>query len=545
MYKVLLVDDEPIVLSGMKFLIDWGKLDCCITNTARNGQQALEIIEKEWPDIVVCDINMPVMSGIEVLKAVYEKSFAPSFIMLTNHQEFDLARKSLRYKALDYLLKTQLEPETLEKAILLAIEDCDKRNKIANIRMMDTAMEQNKSRVISSNLQKLYEQSAIEQSSYSLQVLKKSNIFTKFFMVQIMLDYSFLPMPERFSEQDIQRIFECEHEFIQTLFQKTVKDFAVFYPDNKYQSLIIFSWNLSRENYLRDISQFFTKLVSASCNITQTRLSILITDAFEREEDLVTAFEQLRLMQDYYYATQKNYIHFCEITLPGYEPLDICSLSNKLTFELRFKNIAQCDFYIRKVTEKLERTVHTRKEGIRACSELFTMVSTVLAPMLDQEETNDYFTDISNTIRKINRFTTFSQVKEWLEEFRLQVIGQLEQMTSSKSELLEKVKRYIIENVDQRIMLQDVSNHVNISPSYLSALFKKQYNQNLVDYINKIKMDRACELIREGKHRIYEISYMLSFENAYYFTRVFKRHMGMTPKEYQYKVKGRIETAHE
>ena len=82
-------------------------------------------------------------------------------------------------------------------------------------------------------------------------------------------------------------------------------------------------------------------------------------------------------------------------------------------------------------------------------------------------------------------------------------------------------------------LLQDAADYVCISPGYLSALFKKQYNQNFVDYINEVKTNRACELIREGKYRIYEISYMLGFENAYYFTRVSKRHTGMTPTEYQ------------
>lgn len=77
--------------------------------------------------------------------------------------------------------------------------------------------------------------------------------------------------------------------------------------------------------------------------------------------------------------------------------------------------------------------------------------------------------------------------------------------------------------------------YVCLSPGYLSALFKKQYNQNFVDYINEEKCRRACALIQQGQLRIYEISYRLGFENAYYFTRVFKRHVGMTPTEYQKK----------
>ncbi len=112
----------------------------------------------------------------------------------------------------------------------------------------------------------------------------------------------------------------------------------------------------------------------------------------------------------------------------------------------------------------------------------------------------------------------------------------MSQSQHSRQLLMEKARQYVRDNVDKHICLQDVADHVCISPGYLSALFKKQYSQNLTDYINEVKTRRACELIRQGRYRIYEISYMLSFENAYYFTRVFKRYTGLTPTEYQKQV---------
>ncbi|HCL01480.1 MAG TPA: hypothetical protein DHW61_03545 [Lachnoclostridium phytofermentans] len=85
----------------------------------------------------------------------------------------------------------------------------------------------------------------------------------------------------------------------------------------------------------------------------------------------------------------------------------------------------------------------------------------------------------------------------------------------------------------KRITLQDTASYVGVSLSYLSALFKKQDGQNFIDYVNKSKVDRACELIREGGLKLNEISYRLGFENAYYFSKVFRRHVGVTPSEYQ------------
>jgi AraC-like DNA-binding protein len=102
--------------------------------------------------------------------------------------------------------------------------------------------------------------------------------------------------------------------------------------------------------------------------------------------------------------------------------------------------------------------------------------------------------------------------------------------------IIAKAKQYILDNLDRPIALRDVADHAAISPGYLSTIFKKELNQNLMGYINMIKIERACALLRQGKYRIYEISYMLGFENAYYFTRVFRRYAGVSPSEYQKKI---------
>lgn len=235
------------------------------------------------------------------------------------------------------------------------------------------------------------------------------------------------------------------------------------------------------------------------------------------------------------------FIYYKDAAAPQCLPLDTRQYTNRLVMELRSKNIAQCSDILQKLRTAFEETPHTRDDAVSTCCDLYSLTSTVLIPLFEKETSNEYFTNISRMINRLNTFINYRQVKRWLCEFSQQVISVLEQMTSSKYELGEKVKRYVRENVKERIMLQDVADAVSISPSYLSALFKKEYGQNLVDYINAQKRERAKELIREGRYRIYEISYMLSFENAYYFTKVFKRHTGMTPKEYQHKVRGTAE----
>ena len=126
-YRVMIVDDEAIILSGIKSLINREENGCEVTATARNGKDALEQMRAFPPDIVLADINMPVMDGVTLMKKAAEEFPQTVFIILTNLGEFELARQSLQYKAVDYILKSQIEAEGLEAALEAAKAERRKR----------------------------------------------------------------------------------------------------------------------------------------------------------------------------------------------------------------------------------------------------------------------------------------------------------------------------------------------------------------------------------------------------------------------------------
>ena len=102
-----------------------------------------------------------------------------------------------------------------------------------------------------------------------------------------------------------------------------------------------------------------------------------------------------------------------------------------------------------------------------------------------------------------------------------------------KADYVAAAKRYVEGHILERVLVQDVAAAIGITPNYLSSLFKKQLGQNFMDYVNATKINCACTLLRGGKHLVYEVSHMLGYDNAYYFTKVFKRYMKITPTEYQ------------
>lgn len=114
MIRVLLVDDEPLVLIGMQSMINWAEQGFELVGTARNGSEALEKIDDLKPDIVVSDIRMPVMDGLTMVARCREKDNAlPAFIMLTSCEEFSYVHRSMNLGAVDYLLKQELSEENL------------------------------------------------------------------------------------------------------------------------------------------------------------------------------------------------------------------------------------------------------------------------------------------------------------------------------------------------------------------------------------------------------------------------------------------------
>lgn len=122
MLRILLVDDEPLVLIGLQGMLEWEKLGYTVCGTARNGKLALELIEREKPDIVIADVKMPVMDGLTLARTCRERSALPAFIMLTSFEEFGYIKQAMGAGVVDYLVKLDLTPENLQTALAKAAE---------------------------------------------------------------------------------------------------------------------------------------------------------------------------------------------------------------------------------------------------------------------------------------------------------------------------------------------------------------------------------------------------------------------------------------
>jgi two-component system response regulator YesN len=419
MYRVLLVDDEPLMLSVIKRLINWKKNGCLVAGTASNGAEAREKLEKLRPGIVICDIAMPGVSGLDLLKQAYTEFPGTVFIMLTNQEEFEFARESLRYRAVEYLVKNNLESGILEKALGQAIEELKNRNTLHHVKEADGYLEaaRRQAQVRDAAARFLQKDEPLPPAEAGL--LAEEGMLSDFAFAFIPLNFAVLPEYPDIPEEETRKIFEWETEIAERLASSFFPRFLLFPYSaagaGSAENLLLFAWGMSPGAWESGAAGFRDRFVKMSGQITRLGAEVMASGFYGQADASESPARRLCRMEQQYNAARKE----------------------------------------------------------------------------------------------------------------------------THSEALKKARQYILDNVEKRIMLQDVAEYVCISPGYLSTLFRREYKQTLIDFINQVKVDLACQLLRESDYRINEISYKLGFENAFYFTRMFRRRTGLTPSEYQARARQR------
>lgn len=525
MYKILIVDDETIILSGIKFLVDWEKNDCVIVDTARNGQDALEKIRIYLPDIVLCDISMPVMGGIELLQAVNGEFPSVVFIMLTNLQEFNLAADALRYQAVDYLVKNQLDAEVLENSLEKAKKESDRRNRFVQADQLDYFHVKKQKELQQNACLELLFSTDAPAFEAARKILSENRMFDGYGVIYIPFNFTTLPDCRMLTYEVQANLTAWEKELTTRLADNLFGSRFLYVETGQNSSLTIFVWGQGKD-WERRVSLLASKLIAASENITQIEPAVCATPCFFGEGQMEKCREAYFGCVENFYLNEETgvskglSVHF------EYEPLGMTGVGSQLEAELNSRNLTGCMLLLDRAVKCVADTVHQKSQAIWLCNELYRSAAKVL--------------DIGDGVvgySKIKTLITRRQVIQWIGSLKDTLSEILWQQSLLKSAPVEKARQYVLEHVEEHISLQDVADEVNISAGYLSTLFKKQYNQSFISFINQVKVERACELIAEKKYLISEISYRLGFENAYYFAKVFRRYTGMSPSEWEKTIK--------
>lgn len=531
MYRVILIDDEPLILTGIASLICWEDYDCAIVGKATNGQTAIELILETKPDIVITDIRMPVMNGLEVIEACKERNLEFAFICLTNLEDFQLAKQALHLGAIDYLVKLDLKPQELIQALDRAKEHCSRMESHHNKELYNLLLEDNKKQ--------------LEHNYFSQLILNPPETdFPVNPEIAASYPYAYLILFQMKPEEILFGQTEnYDFPFISNQLQDVVSGIgaryfsghAILEPQKDTRLMVVCPKAESgNEKSLADFCAKVNMALSTYFALTALfGISLKKTDLSQ----LPQAFAEARSALDHCYYNSASRVTFYREhgTCPGQteeREFNINFLKKSMSAAVQENDSQALRKIFQELTELFAQYKPNKPQALSACINIYAYLRDQLQN--DIAESTEFPYSI-NIAEQLARLGSLDDILVWLDSFREKVCALLADRRERRSDkLVYLAKRYIHDHYKEKLTLSDIANYLKISSGHLSSTFSRYMNQTVSDYIAEVKIEQAKELIESGQYLIYEIADQLGFESAYYFSKVFKKVTGMSPKSYKY-----------
>lgn len=491
MLKMLIADDEPVIIRGLQMLIDWAQLGIEICATCENGADALREIFAQSPDLALLDISMPGKTGIEILKALHTAQSRTKVIFISGFQDFSYAHDALSYGAVDYLLKPVKKDD-----LLRAVEKClpVQPEHSAPAPASDTGS-------YSDAFSRVAE---MEPTSYILTAVQPLGLNAKNTMERQLIEFSIFGQLDTLCRQTGQG----------TAFQKKGQCYLLLVNMTQPQAA---GWLHEAQALLE---QRIRCKVGFVCSPATAEMSAVPTftapcrDACrwfyfaDRLPDTVLAMDappfgeasadtaalhplQEAVAAGFVETNREVFNHAVENLLAAVPPITDGRADAAVYHLLVCRRMVQ---------ERLERS------GVQCAGGSSDLLDAA-------RETADYP-------------ALEALFKKSLEELYGQMAGQVKK---NEHKDIQKVTDYIAAHYRENLTLEVLAKHIHMNSFYFSSYFKKQLGQNFKDYLNRVRMEHALELLLNSDKRSYEIAEEVGFKDYRYFNEVFSRYYGKTP----------------
>lgn len=531
MWRVLIIDDDFQVLEGMKKSIPWERLEAEWAGEAMDGAEGLQMIKETSPDIVITDIYMPVMNGLEMIEQLKHEGFAGEVVILSGYSDFQYARQALRLQVSDYLSKPITMDElgdVLERVIReLEAKELKKleQEQIRHRLMMYEPFVQKEwlKSVVTGTLDRTVAEAGMGAADRSIWLQHKHLVMgielmgTDRVSNLTLMDWSLF----RFALANIIcEVLEQEwpaSEFIEL---------------HSHHAAIVFHIPLEQpdEEAYACIGRIGDRI--AECTETYLKLSI--------RTGLGVVKTNWKELSD---STEGAFLDLLQQTLSGERRERLSGPEREFEHRLRpikfYQELAEAIVYSKE--EATLQIVDAYLEQLRqmpsitpaylqyVCSELWTILAySLYSTGVVLEE---LFPDVPVN-QQVAEVQTVDDLRRWLEHKINGIASHRGWSEHSKhKEAIDFMIQFAHEHYAEEIGLEDLSKQLYLSRNYLNRMFKKATGETFTNYLIRVRMEKAKALLAEGKHMIYEIAEKVGYKNVAYFSSIFKKHYGMNPSE--------------
>lgn len=499
--KILLVDDEKIEREGIKFLMKKFQIPLKIEE-ACNGKKALEYLEKYGDvDILLTDVKMPYMDGLELAKRVNEMNPNIVIIIFSAYGEFDYAKKACQANAVNYLLKP-IEVDEFKEVMDRVIEICQKRKQ--QERLKDSDKKLWLYRLINTK-ESIYEITDILQYKYDINL---ENKYMCFLSVETRDNY-----------------FEQKEEEFEEILKRNIKlnfETINLYPNLSYV-LLYGSENFEMSEIENSIRKIYNRLIFDKSE----KFSMIVGNKFYGLKKFRSKLQELEdtIKDTFSYFTGIIYSSRTNFKDAGVMEEQF-QIKESVMRSIKDKNIPA-------VKEQLQVYLK-RLENEKSSSAFFAKYLILdIVKAIYQEFGTYNETMILNTANDIMNSNDLKKVGEVLVKVLEEIVEMDKEILPDTSQTVVEIKKIVKNEYMNDIGLEEIAGKVCLTSSYVSFIFKRETGNTLVKYLTDYRMKQAKEMLENSNMKIVDIGRACGYSNQSYFNKLFKNYYGITPKQYR------------
>lgn len=531
MYKVLLVEDEVLVREAITENIVWNEVGLRLITSCKNGKEAIEAIEKEVPDIVITDICMPYIDGMQLSEYIYTRYPETKIIIFSGYDEFEYAKQALQYKVEEYLLKPVTAGELTELLVKIKNKIDTQRKEKNDIKRLRGTYYKHLNTIRSQVLNDLILGNKVEEEYKDEMKESGIELSKKYFKVAII---------------DTEISYPSDFVIGNNQNQSALLSFAIYNIINEIMSAQSLGLTFQQKDrkivliFESDLKVDFENEVRTVCEVIQDKirdyLQVEIFIGIGKKVDSLSkiylSYEQAFELINYSYL----YGHNCIISQQEIDffrkEIDISITIEKLLLQVKRQFYKEIELELDRLLKEIKEA-YLRKEEVSIIMQSIIVAANETLKLAGVERHVKESKDeqwIYEFEKKKNIYDAFEIVKEYLNSV-MEQLYELKEDTSKKQSLL--ALDYIEKNYqNSELTLQMLCKYLSMSPSYFSAIFKKETGETFVEALTKKRMQVAKNLLKYTSLKNYEIAEKIGFSDAHYFSQTFKKYIGKTPKEY-------------
>jgi len=532
MFKVLVADDHYTVLDYLSAGIPWTTLGLDLAAVCSDGGEAWEACQIHRPDILVTDIGMPVMDGLELIEKARAANPRLKTVILSCHEDFHYAQMAVKLNVSEYILKESLRIDQVVSVLGRLTNQLTKENDLEHDRnQLQKKVQQHLSAIRSGLIRKFLEQPVWSEAEWANE-FRNSGI-----LLQDGVPYlPVLALPDRAAELEVRFGGAVNMQFvIHNALQELVRVNGSFlFVLNERQYLLLFPFpHMLTRNLHEDVQGELQRVQQQMFQHLRINISFI---RGEVSRELLQLKKEIQKLLDAatfrFYTGERVYAKMLPLKT---SEEDIFLHYSKALQDLKDCILAGDKTRISLAVREWKDLIESRVYPVEAvkCWVLKMTMELQLKYTVMQNFVTTFNTE--RLQRKIASIETLDHLLEWLQGFLEQKsveIESLREQTVVRREIAE-AQRYVRLHMGEKIAMEEMAHRLNLNPSHFSRIFKQETGETFVEFVTRTKMERAQELLNQSDLHVAEISEQLGYEHTSYFIKLFRNYAGMSPSEYR------------